>query len=216
VRIYGVALAVVLPILALPFFGISVGVESIVTRMEMTEQEIAVAHGLRWPLVALGVVLLAVGTWIGQAWRRGDARAILIRVGIGHVALYLVLLGSILPAFNPTKSYKPQGQWIREQIGGETHIGMVYPELAYRKMGGWAYESGALVERMQSADEVEQFFRHHPGAVVLVHEDSVDKIFRGDEAAWRERILRELRTGSHLYLVVGPPPTARPGAESTD
>jgi hypothetical protein len=140
----------------------------------------------------------------------------LIRVGAGHVALYLVLLGLILPAFNPSKSYKAQGQWVRGQIGDETHIGMVYPELAYRKMGGWGYESGALVERMKSAHEVEQFFRRHPGSLVLVHEGSVDRIFGDDAAAWRQRILRELRTGSHLYVVVGPPRMAPPGEESAD
>ena len=210
-RVYGAALGVVFPVLALLACAISAGLDTIVGRTEMNEQEIAVAYELRWPLVLLGVVLLAVGLWVLHAWRRGDAHTILTRLGAGHVALYVVLLAWILPAFNPSKSYKPQSEWIREQIGSETHIGLVYPEFAFRKMGAWGYYTGALVERMESTAEVERFFERYPGSLVLVHEGSVDEIFRADRAAWRARVLRELRTGQHLYVVVGPPRPAPSG-----
>ncbi|NOR67228.1 MAG: hypothetical protein GQ528_07725 [Woeseiaceae bacterium] len=30
-------------------------------------------------------------------------------------------------------------------------------------------------------------------------------IFSGEEAAWRARVIRELRTGSHVYIVIRAP-----------
>jgi hypothetical protein len=194
-----------LPLIGVLLIGVGAAVDAIVARSDMNEQVIAVAHGMRWPLIVTGLVLLGAALWIGQAWRGKDARAILGRLGAAQIPLYIVLLALLLPPMNPTKSYRPQGAWIREQIGEETHIGLVYPMFARRKMGAFGYYSGALVDRMNTAQEVEEFFRRHPSSLVLVHEGSVKEIFAGDEAAWNDRVLRELRTGSHLYVVVRGP-----------
>ncbi len=164
----------------------------------------------------MGLVLLGLGLWIGHAWRRRDIRAGLARIGVGHLALYVVLLAWLLPAFNPSKTYKPQGEWIRAQIGNARHFGLVYPEFGYRKMGGFGYYSGALVERMETAEQVRHFFEQYPTSVVLVHEDSVDRIFAEDETEWRRRVLRELRTGKHLYVVVGAPVAVSPNGSLAD
>jgi len=45
-------------------------------------------------------------------------------------------------------------------------------------------------------------FEEHPGSVVLIIDRSVEDIFALDETAWRARVLREIRVGSHLYVVV--------------
>jgi hypothetical protein len=62
-----------------------------------------------------------------------------------------------------------------------------------------------MVDLLDSPAEVERFFQEHPNSLVLVIEDSTDRIFAGNESAWQSRILRELRVGSHLYVVVGGP-----------
>ncbi len=122
-----------------------------------------------------------------------------------QIPLWLAVMIGILPALNPAKTYKPACQWIRQQIGSETHFGLVYPEYAMRKMGAFGYYTGALVDRMENQDEVETYLRDHPASVVLVHETSTDEIFAGDERKWQERVVRELRTGRDLYFVVSGP-----------
>jgi len=183
----------------------------------MDPAEIATARALRLPVAVLSTVLLAASLWIGQAWRRGDARALLARVGVAHIALFLVLVAMVLPALNPTKTYRPQGRWIRERIGSETHFGLVgpYRQFAHAKMGAFGFYSGALVVLLERQDEVERFLREHPASVVLVREEAAAEIFSGDEAGWGSRVVHELRAGRHLYLVLGGPggPPREAGSE---
>ncbi|MFQ6005137.1 MAG: ArnT family glycosyltransferase [Woeseia sp.] len=216
VRIYSLILAVAFSVVGIGLFGFLAKFASVVAGLDLNEQELEVAHGLRVPLAVLGTVLLASGFWIVQAWRRDDTRAAVIRIGAAHVALYVVILAFALPAFEPTKSYASQSQWIREQIGSETNFGMVYPfgsktgsgkvvSSGLGKRGGFAYHTGAMVDLLYNRAEVESFFREHPGSVVLIHEGSVEMIFSGQESAWRARVVGELRTGKHLYIVVRAP-----------
>jgi 4-amino-4-deoxy-L-arabinose transferase-like glycosyltransferase len=205
VRVYALTLSVVFAVLALTLFAVAGFVETFVGILGLENAEVEVAHAMRAPLAAFGGALLLAACWIGTAWRRKDVRGILSRVGASHVVLYVILLAGVLPAAHAFKSYRPQGAWIRQQIGGETHIGLVYPGMSYRKMGAFGYYSGALVDRLETTEEVERFFDEHPTSLVLIHEDSVGRIFAADETAWRARILRELRTGSHLYVVVRGP-----------
>jgi hypothetical protein len=150
----------------------------------------------------LGIVLLGSGLWIGHAWRHKDARASLVRIGGAQVALYVVILAFVMPAFGAIKTYAPQSRWISEAIGDETHFGMVDPNGIARR-GGFAYYTGTMVDLLDSEPEVERFFKEHPDSVVLIVEESTDRIFAGNQAAWQSRILRELRVGSYLYVVVG-------------
>ena len=103
------------------------------------------------------------------------------------------------------KTYAPQGQWIRSEIGiDETHIGMVYPGGGgVRKRGAFGYETGgAMVDLLDTPDQVEDFFSRYPNSLVLVQEKSIDMIFADNETDWRERVQRELWVGKTLYLVV--------------
>jgi hypothetical protein len=204
-RVWAGVTALGLVVVALATALLLAATDTIVARSDFTGQEVEVAHALFWPLVSTMVCSLAVALWICLAWRRRDVRSATLRIGAGYMMLYAVLLGAVLPAFGPTKTYRPQSFWIRDRIGTETHFGMVYPEYAYLKMGAFGYHSGALTVRMERQDEVNRFFQDYPDSVVLIHEGSVPTIFAGDEASWRARVERELRTGIHLYLVVGGP-----------
>lgn len=62
-----------------------------------------------------------------------------------------------------------------------------------------------MVDLLDGPAEVDLFFQEHPGSVVLVIEGSVDKIFAGNESAWQARVMRELRVGKYLYLVLRGP-----------
>jgi 4-amino-4-deoxy-L-arabinose transferase-like glycosyltransferase len=216
VRIYAPILALVFSAISIVLCVVVVLFASIVAGQNLDELELEVARGLRAPLAVLAAVMLASALWIFQAWRRDQTRAALIRIGAAHVVLYVVILGLALPAFNPTKTYAPQGQWIREQIGSETHFGIVYPvgsksasgvsvSSGVAKRGGFGYEAGALVDLLETPAEVESFFLEHPASVVLIHEGSVDLIFAGEEPAWQARIIGEVRTGKFVYIVVRGP-----------
>lgn len=219
VRFYSLGLAIAFAVLGCAFLFVIARFTAIVAGLELNEQELEVAQGIRIPLTVMSIVLLASGLWIILAWRRVDIRAALVRIGASHVVLYVVILALVLPALGPGKSYAPQSQWIREQIGAETNFGMVYPfgsktasgkimNAGVAKRGGFAYHTGAMVDLLDDRAAVENYFREHPNTVVLIHEGSVDMIFAGDEAAWRARVIRELRTGSHVYLVVRGPQAA--------
>jgi len=205
VQIYIPILIAVLAIIAVAFVVVAAVFEPIVAQMKLNPMRMEAARAERLPMLFTALILLAGGYWLIQAWRRGDVRSMLVRLGVLQIPLWLAVMIGILPALNPAKTYKPAGQWIRQQIGPETHFGLVYPEYAMRKMGAFGFYTGALVDRMEHQEEVESYLRDHPASVVLVHESSTDEIFAGDESKWQERVVRELRTGRDRYLVITGP-----------
>jgi 4-amino-4-deoxy-L-arabinose transferase-like glycosyltransferase len=218
VRIYSFCLAIVFLLAGAVLLSVSIWIEPIIAGLELNEQELEVAHGIRVPLAVMAVAMLASGIWILHSWRRKDIRAMLHRIGAAHVALYIVILGLALPALGPTKTYLPQSNWIREQIGSESNFGMVYPfgsktgsgkvlNAGIARRGGFAYHTGAMVDLLNTREEVANYFREHPETVILIHEGSVDTIFGDEKAAWRARVIGEIRTGGHRYVVIrGPSP----------
>ena len=205
VRIYVPILVTVLTIIAVAFLVVAVVFEPIVAQMDLNPMRMEAARAERLPMVFTALVLVAGGYWLIRAWRRGDVRSTLVRLGLLQIPLWLCLMIGILPALDPAKTYKPACQWIRQQIGSESHFGLVYPEYAMRKMGAFGYYTGALVDRMENQQEVETYLADRPASVVLVHESSADAIFAGDETKWQERIVGEIRTGRDLYVVVSGP-----------
>jgi len=222
VRIYSLILAIALSLSGIALLIATARLPAIIAGMDVNEQIVEVAQKIRIPLGIMGVLVFASGLWIGQAWRKGAPRAALRRIGWSHVAFYIILLSLALPALDPVKSYASQSRWIREQIGSETHFGMVYPDgsldsrgkqlsSGVARRGGFAYYTEAMVDLLDSRDEVEAFFRKYPNSVVLIHEGSVDLIFHGQEEAWRARVIGQLRTSRHVYVVIrGPNPTPTP------
>ena len=205
IHIYSIILAVVFICIGLVLFSAFVLFDVLIVRDDMLQAELAVAEALRFPLLALAFIMIAAGTWIGLAWRIRDTRGALRRIGVSYVALYVVILAIVMPQFEPSKTYAPQGQWIRSEIGpDETHIGMVYPGGGgVRKRGAFGYETGgAMVDLLEAPEQVEDFFSRYPNSLVLVQEKSVDMIFTDNEADWRARVQRDLWVGKTLYLVV--------------
>jgi 4-amino-4-deoxy-L-arabinose transferase-like glycosyltransferase len=207
VRVWAVGIAVAFVVLAIALIGTGIAFDPIVARAGLNPQEVEVAQLLRAPLVGTGVLLLAAAALLTVAWRRRDPTTVLVRVVAVHVVLYMVLQGWVMPAFDPTKTYRPQSQWISDQIGAGTTFAMVHPRdgMGVRKRGAFGYYTGSMVELLETQAQVVDFLRHHPESLVLVHDEEADTIFAGDEAGWRARVVRELRTGDHVYLVVRAP-----------
>lgn len=205
IHIYSIILAVVFVFIGLVLFSAFALFDVLIVRDDMLQAELSVARALRFPLLMLAFTMIASGAWIGLAWHTRDTRGALRRIGVSYVALYVVILAIVMPQFGPTKTYAPQGQWIRSEIGiDETHIGMVYPGGGgVRKRGAFGYETGgAMVDLLDTPDQVEDFFSRYPNSLVLVQEKSIDMIFADNETGWRERVQRELWVGKTLYLVV--------------
>ena len=210
VHTYSVILAGVFFFTGLVLFSAFALFDVLIVKDDMLHLELEVARALRLPILMLAVTIIAASVWIGLAWRERDTRDELRRIGVSYVALYVVMLAIVMPQFGPTKTYAPQGQWIRSEIGpDQTHIGMVYPGGAgIRKRGAFGYETGgAMVDLLEAPEQVEEFFKRYPDSLILVQEKSVDMIFAGNESGWRDRVQRELWVGKTLYLVVRKSPT---------
>jgi 4-amino-4-deoxy-L-arabinose transferase-like glycosyltransferase len=171
---------------------------------DVLPQRLEVFDALRTPVVLLGILLGISAVWIGLAAARRQTRPALIRTGLSQIAIWVVALALVAPSLEPTKSYKAQGHWLKEQIGSqETRIGMVSPDRGVRKRGGFAFEmGGTMVDLLESTAEVEAFFAAHPDSVVIIDDDSVDDVFDGHEAEWRQRTVRTLLVSDTTYVVV--------------
>ena len=207
VRAWTAGITITFVALGLAFIAIGVAFEPIVERLELNPQEVELAHLLRVPLIGTGVLLLAAAAWLGLTWRRKGPTTALVRIPAVHVALYVALQAWVMPTFDPTKTYRPQSRWISDQIGVGTTFAMVHPERAMgmRKRGAFGYYTGSMVELLETQEQVVEFLRQHPESLVLVHDREAATIFAGDEAGWRARVVRELRTGDHVYLVIRAP-----------
>jgi 4-amino-4-deoxy-L-arabinose transferase-like glycosyltransferase len=207
VHLWHVGITVTFVALGLAFIATGIGFEPIVARAHLNPQELEVARLLRAPLFGTGALLLASAAWLALAWRRRDPTTSFVRVAAVHVLLYVVLQAWVMPAFDPTKTYKPQSRWISDRIGAGTTFAMVHPRqgMGVRKRGAFGYYTGSMVELLETQDQVVEFLRHHPESLVLVHDEEAGTIFAGDEDGWRLRVIGELRTGDHVYLVVRAP-----------
>lgn len=210
-RIYGGVLALGFLVGAVALGVVALAAGTIVARLPPTPEQLAAARAVRLPLGLTALVSFGAALWLAQAWRRRTAGTTLWRIGAVHVALYVVLLAAVMPALNPLKTYVPQSRWIRQQIGDETHFGMVAPRFGVRKRGAFAYYTGAMVDLLQDREQVERWFGEHPSSLVLVHEEAIDRIV-GDDPRWRACVVRELRAGSHRYLALRAPDPATAGA----
>jgi hypothetical protein len=202
VRVYGVLIAIVFLILAIVMFTITFGAQLIAEKGELTGLEVDVLVGERGPAAVMGVLLLGGAFWIGQAGRKGPARDVLLRLAAFNIPFYIGILALILPALNPSKTYKPQSLWIADQIGDEEVFGLVHPWKARNKRGAFSMYSGAHVELLGEAVEIERFLRAHPDSLVLVLDRAAEKLFAGGEELWQQRVQRELLVGRDRYLVV--------------
>jgi 4-amino-4-deoxy-L-arabinose transferase-like glycosyltransferase len=203
-RSWGVGVAGIFAVVGLVGLGAVAGFDGLVARADLDPPSMDVALGLRMPLAFVGALLLLAGCWIATAWWRRQPRVMTARVVASHLAMYVVLLGWILPAFEPAKSYRPQSRWIREQIGDQPSFGMVWSErhLGVRKRAAFSYYTGATVDLLETRADVDDYFRRHPDTIVLIHDREAAAIFAGDEAEWQGRVIRKLRKRKWVFVVV--------------
>ncbi len=207
-RYYGFVLAAIFLILGIVMLTITLAADLIVDKGELEDLEVVVVHAERLPAAVMGLVLLVAAWWILQAARQGTAKDVITRLAISCIPFFMVVFGGIMPALNPAKTYRPQCDWIRSEIGWEESFGLAYPPRGHHKMGGFSMYSGVHVELLNDRHELEGYLEAHPGSVVLLHSEHTDDYFAPDDENWRQRIVRELLVGRDRYLVL----RARPAA----
>ena len=201
-RIYGFVLAGLFLVLALVMLAITFAADLIIEVGELEDLEVVVVQAERLPAAVMALVLLLAAGWIFQAARQGSARQVLIRMAFAAVPFFLVVFGGIMPALNPSKTYRPQSNWIRSEIGSEESFGLAYPPRGHHKMGGFSMYSGAHVELLMDRAELDRYLDEHPGSLVLLHSKHTETYFDPDDETWREAIVREILVGRDRYLVL--------------
>ena len=143
-RIYGFALAGLFLVLAIVMLAITFAADLIIeprrsSRISRSMWSIAE----RLPAAVMALVLLLAAGWLFQAARR----EVPARCSSGSPSPRFPSswwsFGGIMPALNPSKTYRPQCEWIRSEIGSEESFGLAYPPRGHHKMGGFSLYSGA-------------------------------------------------------------------------
>ncbi|MBT8108477.1 MAG: glycosyltransferase family 39 protein [Gammaproteobacteria bacterium] len=170
---------------------------------ELNYQEVELASNLPWPLVLLGATLVVGGLIIGVAWKTGGKSATPLGIGAAHILLYVAILAFVLPTFEPTKTYRPQSEWISNAIDGEPRFGMV-DEWGVPRRGGFAYYTRTDVDLLDGPPEAVAYLQQYPKTIVLVRSHQFDSDFGPTMEAEALRFIGEVRVGKHLYYVVEP------------
>jgi 4-amino-4-deoxy-L-arabinose transferase-like glycosyltransferase len=203
VRVYAWAIAAVYLVLGGAVVWAGLNLESLASGKSLTAQEIEVMNGLDLPLLMLGIAFVGSSLALMAAWRAGGKTAALLCVGAAHIAIYIVILALVLPVFEPVKSYEPQSRWISETIGSEDRFGMV-DRAGVARRGGFSYYTGTAVDLIDGPAEADSYLQTYPQTIVLVRSTQFEQDFAEFMSNSRFRVLRELRVGSHLYVVLGP------------
>jgi len=209
VRLYSWALVLVFIGLGSFLLWAAPNLGSLTSGRQLNSQELEVLANVVTPLRVLGVVLIVCALAIGAAWKRGSKGAALLSIGGSHVAMYIVILALVLPAFAPTKTYKPQSRWISAEIGGEPRFGMVDAAGVLRR-GGFSYYTGTAVDLLEGPNEAAAYLEKYPGTIVLVRSTQFERDFVPVDYERRFRLRGEVRVGSHLYVAVGPASSSEP------
>jgi 4-amino-4-deoxy-L-arabinose transferase-like glycosyltransferase len=204
-RIYSVCMAGLFLFLGLVVTGAAAALPLFAGDLDVTALERDTLPALRAPVAAIGLAFLGAALWVFVGSKRREVQATLARIGVANVVLYGLLMAWLFPAMNPLRTFKPQSEWIRSQIGDATHIGILDRWRGGLKKGGFALYADVLVDVMEEEDQVPGFFRRHPGSVVLIQERAAEETVRDFERDWRPRVIGEFQAGSDSYYVVRAP-----------
>ena len=190
--------------------GAAAAMGTIATKIGFEAGVREVLSDLRLPMAVLSVISFGAGLWMGAGWRRGKIGEAFSRLAVSSVLLFLLMVAWLIPVFNPVKTYVPQSRWIREQVDGETRVGLVSLKGGYHRIGGFAYYTGIPVELLESHDDVTRFFREHPRSLVLVQKSVADEFFTGRKwsllpshsAGWRANVFHEFEAAGYRYLAL--------------
>jgi len=183
--------------------------ESLVSGRQLDSQQLELMNNIAMPLGALGIVLVVSALAIGASWKLGGKGGALLGIGGTHVAIYIVILALVFPAFAPVKTYEPQSRWISAEIGDEPRFGMVDAAGVARR-GGFSYYTGTAVDLLEGPDEASEYLKKYPGTIVLVRSTQFERDFEpaGSEQKFRRR--GEVQVGSHRYVAIGPGSSKEP------
>lgn len=200
-RVYSWAMVLVYLSLGGFLVWASSNLELFTSERQLNYQELEIISNINIPLRVLGAVLMASALVIGAAWKIGGKGAALLGVGGTHIAIYVVILALVFPAFAPGKTYEPQSRWISSEIGDQTRFGMV-DAAGMGRRGGFSYYTGTAVDLLDDAGAATDYLRQYPDTIVLVRATQFDQNFEDAVAESRVEILQEVRVGSHLYIAV--------------
>ncbi len=189
-RVLGIFFAVLLMVLGVGGLVGGLGLDMILGRLHLQRLERETIGGLRWTIVAGGVLFGALGFWLWQA-RRGHVLGQMERLAAVTLPIYLTVFALFMPGFNPLKTYEPQGRWLRSQIGDSHWIGLLNQELGFHKQGAFGYAIGGLVKLVENEADMESFFRANPDSVVLVLTKKASPILASNKHDWQSVLLRD-------------------------
>ena len=201
IRFFSWGLTALLAVLGAYLVWAVPNLESLLGDRQLNSQEIEVVALATTPIMVLGITLLLSALIIGITWKTSGSREVLLSVGGTHIAIYIVVLALLMPAFEPLKTYEPQSRWISAAIGDSPRFGMVDPAGVGRR-GGFSYYTGTAVDLLESQRETVDYLHDNPDTVVLVRVDEFEQKFEKSFSAFGLRLLRDIRVGSHLYKVL--------------
>jgi 4-amino-4-deoxy-L-arabinose transferase-like glycosyltransferase len=205
VRVYASALIAVFLAAGGFLLWAAPNLDSLVVGRRLDSQELEVAGTAGSALLTLGAALVISAVAIGAAWRYWGHRATVFSIGVGFIAMYVVILSLVLPEFEPIKSYRPQSAWISAQIGDEPRFGMVDPEGTPRR-GGFAYYTGTAIDLLEGYPEAVEYLETYPNTIVMIRNWVFEDEFRNAMPAAPLRQIGEIQVGSHYYFVVAAKP----------
>ncbi len=178
------------------------GADLLVRRLELEAMDAAVARSLRAPALVVGASALGAGLWTWRALRSPDLPRALWRLGAGIVPLYFLVFSWLMPRFNPVKSYKPAGHWIREELRSEPSFGLANPRKGRAKMAAFGFYTGRGLALLDSEAAIAGFLRDHPRSLVVLAEDAVETVYGPGRTDWHAQVVKELMAGGDRYFVL--------------
>jgi 4-amino-4-deoxy-L-arabinose transferase-like glycosyltransferase len=204
VKVYSLALALVLAAVGAVLIWAVPNIESLIEGKDLDKQDLEIAANIGGPLLAFGITLLIAGIAIASIWKVFGSRAALLSIAGSFMTIYVVLLAVVMPELEPTKSYRPQSAWISSQIGEEPRFGMVDPSGTPRR-GGFAYYTDTHVDLLEDFDAAASYFESYPNTIIIVRDSVYEAEFQSvGSAESGMQYLRDIQVGSHVYRAIGP------------
>jgi 4-amino-4-deoxy-L-arabinose transferase-like glycosyltransferase len=202
---WAMAMAAVSWTVGIVLLVIAAGGPSLIERIRPDPKALEVAPLLRVPALVLGLVLLISAAVLGRAWRRRDRAASLAAAAGTYWLVFAICQGLLMPAFEPLKTFRPQSRWLLSRLPPGTPAGMVdLGGYSSRRRAAFAYYMERPMPLLETAAEVDGFFRRFPGSLVLVEAEAWKRVAPAD-GSWDARLVRELAASDEEYRVLRGP-----------
>lgn len=118
--------------------------------------------------VATGIVLLASLLFWRRAASSGRAGWMVAGHGFAHAALFAVAVAIAVPTFDPTWSYRPVGEHLRQHAAEGEAVGFLAPGLEIRRRAAMLYFSERPLRYFASLDDLRVFLAERPARAAVV------------------------------------------------